>query len=275
MKGYRKWTKRAVSLGLAALLTLSAAGCSGGGDPDGGSSSGGGDEKLTISFGALDNLTEEQWGTEFHQFFMDKFNIEWDFNYIEWASWDEMMRVWINSGDLPDVSIWNYNYTDAENYSKQGLLYKFPDDWKERWPNAAMAYEASPLNTQLEEKFGGTYVMLRPTYVYHAQTDPIVNQIGVIGIRKDWAEAVGFEIKDAYTVDEILEFARLVKEQDPGNLGSSLIPICFDPANALTCFVSSNSRHSRIETAFYKDENGEYQWGPADESVLETLKIYQ
>lgn len=117
--------------------------------------------------------------------------------------------------------------------------------------------------------------MLRPTYVYHAQTDPMVNQIGVIGIRKDWAEAVGFEIKDAYTVDEILEFARLVKEQDPGNLGNNLIPICFDPANSLTCFVSSNSSHSRLETAFYKDENGEYQWGPADESVLEALKIYQ
>ena len=156
MKGYRKWTKRAVSLGLAALLTLSAAGCSGGGDPDGGSSSGGGEETLTISFGALDNRTEEKWGTEFYQFVMDKFNIEWDFNYMEWASWDGMMRVWINAGDLPDVSIWNYNYTDAENYSKQGLLYKFPDDWKERWPNAAMAYEARPLNTQLEEKFGGT-----------------------------------------------------------------------------------------------------------------------
>ena len=296
MKGYNKW-KKLMALILTGASVLSLTACGGAqeetdkeagsaqetvsesstqtGDEAADKEEKSFDEKRTISLAVLDNVTDEEWQNDYHKYFMEKFNIEWDYNYVEWGSWQEKLRVWINSGDLPDVSIWDYNYTDAENYVNQGLLYQFPEDWKERWPNAAMAYEKSPLNVELEERFGGTYVMLRPIFVYHAQTDPIVNQIGVIGIRKDWAEAAGFELKDAYTVDEMLEYARLIKEQDPGKVGNGLIPLCFDPANAMTCFVSANSSHSRIETAFYKDADGVYKWGPSEESTLEALKLYQ
>ena len=296
MKGYNKW-KKLMALILTGASVLSLTACGGAqeetdkeagsaqetvsesstqtGDEAADKEEKSFDEKRTISLAVLDNVTDEEWQNDYHKYFMEKFNIEWAYKYVEWGSWQEKLRVWINSGDLPDVSIWDYNYTDAENYVNQGLLYQFPEDWKERWPNAAMAYEKSPLNVELEERFGGTYVMLRPIFVYHAQTDPIVNQIGVIGIRKDWAEAAGFELKDAYTVDEMLEYARLIKEQDPGKVGNGLIPLCFDPANAMTCFVSANSSHSRIETAFYKDADGVYKWGPSEESTLEALKLYQ
>ena len=273
--------KKAVSALCLAAMALSFASCGSAtsGSSQAASSSGSfqGDysETRTISLAVLDNVTDEQWENDFHKFFKEKFNIAWDYNYVEWGSWDEKLRVWINSDDLPDVSIWNYNYTDFENYVNQGLLYEFPDDWKERWPNAAKAYEASPLNQELEERFGGTYVMLRPIYVYNAQTDPVVNQIGVVGLRKDWAEAVGFELKDSYTVQETLEYARLVKEQDPGNLGDQLIPLCLDPNNAMTHFVSSQCNHARTETAIYKNDEGVYTWGPAEEEVLEALKVYQ
>ncbi|MFV0518748.1 MAG: extracellular solute-binding protein [Lachnospirales bacterium] len=233
------------------------------------------DEQLSISLAVLDNVTDEQWENDFHKYFEDKFNIDWDYNYVEWGSWAEKLRVWINANDLPDVSIWDYNYTDAKDYVEQDLLYKFPDDWKEKWPNVAKAYEASPLNLELEEQFGGTYVLLRPIFVNHSLTNPPVNQVGVIGIRKDWAEAVGFELKDAYTIDEMFEYARLVKEQDPGALGDKLIPICFDPANSLTSFVSATSNHGRLETAFYQGDDGTYQWGGADQETLEGLKLYQ
>lgn len=295
MKGNGNWKNRLWALVLTGVCALSLAAC-GGKQEEGAAAEtpagqkeeqtaqaqtdGNGGEKQyeetrKISLAVLDNVTPEEWKNDYHQYFMDKFNIEWDYNYVEWGSWQEKMRVWINSGDLPDVSIWDYNYTDAENYVKQGLLYRFPDDWKERWPNAAKAYEASPMNVELESRFGGTYVMLRPIFVYHAQTDPIMNQIGVIGIRKDWAEAVGFELKDAYTVEETMEYARLIKEQDPGKTGSGLIPLCYDPANSLTCFVSANSDHSRVETAFYKGEDGTYRWGPSEEETLNALKLYQ
>lgn len=288
MKKSKNWITKAVALLVATTMTMSLTGCAEKKETpiiDNGQEVEQGEEQeqekdkygeqRKISLAVLDNVTEDEWKNDFHKFFMDKFNIEWDYNYVEWGSWQEKLRVWINSGDLPDVSVWDYNYTDAKNYVEQELLYRFPDDWKKKWPNAARAYDASPLNLELENRFGGTYVMLRPIFVNNAQTDPIVNQIGVIGIRKDWAEQVGFELKDAYTVEETLEYARLIKDKDPGNIGKGLIPLSYDPANALTCFVSANSDHSRKENAFYKDETGTYQWGPAEQETLEALKIYQ
>ena len=124
--------KKAVSALCLAAMALSFASCGSAtsGSSQAASSSGSfqGDysETRTISLAVLDNVTDEQWENDFHKFFKEKFNIEWDYNYVEWGSWDEKLRVWINSDDLPDVSIWNYNYTDFENYVNQGLLYEFP-----------------------------------------------------------------------------------------------------------------------------------------------------
>ena len=36
-----------------------------------------------------------------------------------------------------------------------------------------------------------------------------------------------------------------------------------------------NSEHSRVESAFYKGEDGKYHWGPADPETLTGLKLMQ
>ena len=71
------------------------------------------------------------------------------------------------------------------------------------------------------------------------------------------------------------EKLRLIKENDPGNIGSGLIPLCLDPTNAMYHFVTSQCNHAAPETAIYKNEDGVYVWGPAGEDVYEALKIYQ
>lgn len=232
-------------------------------------------DKLTISVASTIQLKDGQLDNEFHKFWMDKFNIDWDYNFIEWDSWGEKLRLWINSGDLPDVATWNYIHGDAMNYIDQGLLYKFPDDWKERWPNVAAAYKLTGLGEKLEELTGGTYILPRPVYYENKPADPLVNQIGVIAMRKDWAEAVGFELKDVYTTSELMEFAKLVKEKDPGKVGSNLVPISYNAGDALTNIIMPNSEHSRVESAFYKGEDGKYHWGPADPATLTGLKLMQ
>lgn len=90
-------------------------------------------DELKISLASTIKTTESDFDNVYHKYFTDKFNIKWDYNYIEWDSWAEKLRLWINSGDLPDVASWNYVHGDALNYIDQGLLYKLPDDWKERW----------------------------------------------------------------------------------------------------------------------------------------------
>lgn len=279
----RRSFKSIVLLSLCLVMMVAISACSKGENNEnsgnsgnqGASSKDGYDKKLKISIASTIKMEKDAMNNEFHKHWMDKYNLEWDYNYVEWDSWAEKLRLWINSGDLPDVASWNYVHGDAINYIDQGLLYKFPDDWKERWPNVAAAYKQTGLGEKLEELTGGTYILPKPVYFENKPADPLLNQIGVIALRKDWAEAVGFEIKDAYTVGELMDFARLLKEKDPGKVGSKLVPISYDVNDALTNIVMANSAHSRVESAFYKGEDGKYQWGPANEETLNALKQFQ
>ncbi len=231
-------------------------------------------EHLVISLASVqvNESVDYNNGDEFTKWWTEKFNFEWDVIGLSWDNWAERLRVWINSGDMPDVATWDYNHGEAMNYIDQGLIYRLPDDWKERWPNVAKAYEDSQLGPALEEMVGGTYILPKPIFSTVKPTEKVVPHITVY-LRKDWAEAVGFELKDYYTVSELLEYARLIKEQDPGNVGDALVPIAVRPEMALNFFVKSNSTYA--EGGFYKDENGNYQWGPADEDTLTGLKLYQ
>ncbi|MDO3408667.1 ABC transporter substrate-binding protein [Saccharibacillus sp. CPCC 101409] len=281
MNANKKVSVKSLLLIVLAMVMVLVTACSKGSDS---AATGNADEKnedgtyknnLTISYAGITDISKAKLDDKFHKTFSDKFNITWDYNYVDWDSWGEKLRLWINSGDLPDFASWNYVNGDAMNYIDQGLFYKFPDDWKERWPNAAKAYASTGLGDRLEEKVGGTYVLPRPVYFQNKPADPLLNQIGVIAIRKDWAKEVGFELKDAYTVSELMEYAELVKEKDPGKVGSKLIPMSFNAGDILTGFVMANNAHARVESAFYKGEDGKYKWGPADESTLTGLKLAQ
>ena len=53
---------------------------------------------------------------EYAKWWTEKFNIQWDIISVESTRLDEMARVWINSGDMPDLLSLNYNHSDAINY---------------------------------------------------------------------------------------------------------------------------------------------------------------
>jgi len=279
MKSNKRLSAKSILLLLLSMSLVLVTACSKGDSSSSGANekdeNGNYKDKLKISVASTVTVKDGDMDNEFHKFWMDKYNIEWDYNFVEWDSWGEKLRLWINSGDLPDVAVWDYVHGDAMNYIDQGLLYKFPDDWKERWPNVAKAYSLTGLGDKLEELTGGTYILPRPVYFENKPADPLTNQIGVIAIRKDWAEAVNFEIKDAYTTSELMEYARLVKEKDPGKVGSKLVPISYKPDDVLTNIMMPNSAHSRVESAFYKGEDGKYKWGPADPETLTGLKLAQ
>ena len=211
-------------------------------------------------------------GDEFTKWWTSKFNFSWDITGLGWDVWSERLRVWIYAGDMPDVVTWDYNHGEAIKYIEEGLVYRFPDDWKERWPNVAKAYADTMLGPALEEMVGGTYVLPKPVYSTLKPTEKIVPHTTAY-IRKDWAQAVGFEIKDYYTVSEIMEFARLLVEHDPGHVGSALVPLALRPDLAWIFFVNSNSTHAG--GGFYKGDDGRYQWGPASQDTLAGLKLYQ
>jgi putative aldouronate transport system substrate-binding protein len=209
-------------------------------------------------------------GDGFVKYYSEKFNYNLDVAALGYDNWSERLRVWISSGDMPDVAVINYNHPDFASYIEQGLLKKFPANWKTRWPNVAKANSVSTLGPKMEEVFGGTYFIPRPRFNANLPGDPLPDHLSLY-MRKDWAEAVGFPVKSTYKVSEVMEFIRLVKERDPGKLGSRLIPLVGNPAYATRLFVGSNSTHYN---GFYKDSDGKYKWGAAAPETLLGLKQF-
>ena len=95
-------------------------------------------------------------------------------------------------------------------------------------------------------------------------------------MRKDWMEACGVEIKDTYSPSELEEIATKFKEMDPGNVGSQLVPISIRTYDVPKIYPGTVFPESiNVGDGYYKDENGQFQWAPADERTLEGLEKYQ
>jgi putative aldouronate transport system substrate-binding protein len=229
-------------------------------------------KKLNISLANVGVLEGYDFtsGDGFAKYYAEKFNYNLDVAALGYDNWSERLRVWINSGDMPDVAVINYNHPDFASYIEQGLLKKFPSNWKTRWPNVARANGVSTLGPKMEEVFGGTYFIARSRFNNNLPGDPLPNHLSLY-MRKDWADAVGFPVKSTYKVSEIMDFIRLVKERDPGKLGPRLIPLVGNPSYSTSMFVGSNSTHYN---GFYKDSDGKYKWGAATAETLQGLKQF-
>jgi putative aldouronate transport system substrate-binding protein len=209
-------------------------------------------------------------GDEYVKWFTSRFNVDLEVTSLGWDNWHERTRIWISSGDMPDVVLIDYNHADAASWIEQGLLKKFPDNWQQRWPNLARSFNVTGLGPQLDKTFGGTYVIPRPRFESNLPHDPVPNHLSWY-FRKDWAEAVGFPVKSMYTISEILEYGRLIKERDPGKVGASLVPFTVVPSRASVFFIERVSTHYNN---FYKGPDDRYRWGAADAATLEGLKLY-
>ena len=212
-------------------------------------------------------------GDGYGQWMTTKFNFDFQTTNLPWGEWHNLLSTWIMAQNMTDVAIFNYGDTthaDAANFVRQGLIRRLPDDWKTRWPNVARVFETTSLGPMLEELFGGTYFIPRARFFYNLPGDPLANHWS-LWMRSDWIEAVGIEVKNHYTIPEVLEIARLIQEQDPGDIGPGLIPISMTADNAANFFLRANSTHWNT---FYKTADGTYAWGAAADDTLEGLKYW-
>lgn len=210
------------------------------------------------------------------QYWQQKYNFDWDVISISSDNWDSTVSTWVYGEDLPDVTIFDYKHPQMMDWIDQGLVFKFPEGWEERWPNVYASQVNASIGNVVSEQVGGTYFLARPNYSENKPTSPDINPTNMmLYIRKDWAEAVGFELKEHYTLDEIMEYGRLIKEKDPGNVGSDLIPFGLSSGNCYNVFVGTSSTYTATGYNFYRDDAGKFHWGLADEDTLEGLKIWK
>lgn len=297
MKKVKK-SKKLIAALLASLMVLSTAACSDGetqsssSQQSGTNSSAAGETSSvetsdTGEEGTYDTHVDLSWykegitgheinydGDAFGQFWQDKFNVTIDLTAatMDGSDWSERLRIWVNSGDMPDVAHWAFNYGELADYAAQDAVYRFPDDWKERWPNVAKTQSYVPGAALAEEKLGGTYVLFRTIFANHRPSERL-SYHALLYMRKDWMEACGVEIKETYSPSELVEIAEKFRDQDPGGLGSQLVPISIHTYDMLKLYPGTD--FTPAMDGYYKDENGQFQWAPADERTLESLKKYQ
>ena len=212
-------------------------------------------------------------GDGYSNWILGKFNIDFQGTNVSWGDWMNNLVTWIYAQDMTDVAIYNFSEntaTTATDIVNQGLLFRLPDDWKERWPGVADVYSKTSLGPMLEELYGGTYFIPRARFYYNLPGDPLANH-WCLWMRSDWIKAVGKEVKHSYTIPEVLEICKLIKEQDPGQVGANLLPLEMDTGNSANFFLRANSTYW---DTFYKDADGKYQWGAAAPETLEGLKLW-
>lgn len=236
------------------------------------------DEHITLSWlnagiTAGGDYSADDWG----RFWLDTFNVDFDIiaATMDASDWDERLRVWINSGDMPDVAHAEYEFGELSTYAAQDAIYRLPDDWKERWPNLAATQEDVPAAAIAEEELGGTYFLYRPVFSTNKPSERL-SYHALLYLRKDWMEACNLELKETYTPAELAEIARTFLEEDPGNVGSSLVGMSIRSYDMAKLYPTTTFPEAcNIGDGYYTDENGVFQWAPADERTLEALKEYQ
>ena len=207
------------------------------------------------------------------QWFCQHFNMELEVIPLDNADYNTKIRTMLAGGDWPDIVKW-YDYYPEEiiNYVNEQELFKpFPEDWREKFPHLARAQDMIPIYDGLHNILGGDYMFFRDIFLNYAPYEHGLTDQDVMYMRKDWMEAVGFEVKDAYTRQEILDFARLLKEKDPGEVGDSLVPI----AGSMNYFRKLFIRHDYADYKnLVKGDDG-YYWSFAQPEVLEGLKVFK
>lgn len=233
-------------------------------------------EKITVSWAEVIEGDEgiDYTQDDVYKAVQEKFNLDIEVTPLTWGNWVENLRIWINSGDMPDVVNWNYVHSEFMDYVDQGLVRKLDDDWKERWPETAKLYALTGIGEELDELLGGTYCLPVPIYFNNKPAETLTQHYQTY-MRKDWIEAVGVEVKDYYTYDEFLDLARKMKEQDPGNVGTNFYPITSYSNMLVSGLVYQMYEHSSPDKIFYKGDDGKYRWGGADEETYEALKWVQ
>jgi len=205
--------------------------------------------------------------------FNEKFNFSYELTNITWETWDERDRLWISSGDMPDMLFWNFNLKDYKSYSKQGLVKALPANLKEKYPNLAAAMAKTGIADYLQNADSDNNLYMIPNIIYlnpPTETTDIILDPKVLFYRKDWAKEVGIEVGETVTLEQISDLAQAFINEDPGKNGAGkTVGITATPANMDAVFVQSGNA---FFDQFYKGKDGKYAWGGFDESTLAGIK---
>jgi len=229
------------------------------------------DKKIKFSATSFDVGEGEDYKSDaLYKTLSEKYNFEIEFIPLSWDNWVERDRIWINSGDMPDVMFWNFNFVDYKNYTSQGLIKQLPADYESKYPNLAKSINRSGIAPYLKQKMDEKLFTI-PHVIYLTPITEDAIDAQAVYYRQDWAKKVGMSIGDMVTIEEITDLAKAFIEKDPGENGAGkTIGISSSASGLYGMFVKVfNTYYS----SFHKVD-GKYVWGPFEESTLEGIKVF-
>ncbi len=199
----------------------------------------------------------------------EKFNVDMEFMTLTWDNWVDKQRIWINSGDMPDVLLWDFNFNEYVKYAEDGQFKALPEDFEERYPNLYATTKKSGLYDYIKEAMGGTLYGVPRTVNAFIKSDENVDYWTII-YRKDWAKQLGIEVGNVMSYEEFEHMIKEFVEKNPGGNGANkTIGFCGDAWQTCSAFVAQfNSYYN----TFAKDETGNYIAGIRQDSTLEGVK---
>lgn len=281
--------KAFASLVLAAVLTVGVfSGC--GKKEEAATKSG---EKFTFTAGVAGADNERWKNDDYYKYISDKLNIDIDFVAMSQADAQQKARIWINSGDMPDVLLTTFKYDEYTKFAKQGLIRALPADYAKQHKGVDFALKM----TGIDDKYlsvgskGEKYGIIRPVDGYTPRIQEFrdayengedlsakMNEDGNVLIdgygfayRKDWAEKLGIKTSEIMEYEDFLNMVRAFKKADLGGVGKeNTVGITVDYTEAPNIFVTAfNSSYK-----YFHKRDGKYVCGYTEPETAAGVEAY-
>lgn len=203
----------------------------------------------------------------------EMFNVKFDFVACNLNEITEKNRVWVASGDMPEVMWMDHKVSrtnEVKEWIEAGAFKAFPEDFEEKYPNLAAVNNSIESNKTLIVD-GKQYIYLAPRGT--SEFDDI--SACTFYYRADWAEKLGM-YQEEYTWDEMVELIKAFIEKDPGGNGAGKTIGMVGCTWAFPGFVGMQQCEPYWNS--YKLVDGEYVWGASLDStvqgIVEAKRLY-
>ena len=227
------------------------------------------EERITISWTLTDTYYPGDFNGEMAEFFKNKFNVELNFNVVDFINWEEKVTVLMSSGDITDLvylAISSTNFNRITSWAQSGILRPMPDD-----------FSAYPSMKAIRDKFDDYYKTIKIDDKDFCWLVPRNNlsectPSGVL-YRYDWARDVGMmDENHTYTYVEFTDLIKKVVDEDPGGVGNNLIGYG-DTTWAQGFYAYALDCHPYWESFVLNPDTGLYEWTFHTQGMYDKFKL--
>jgi putative aldouronate transport system substrate-binding protein len=170
-------------------------------------------EPVKIDWLAYPTVAEPDPNSEIAQFIEKKFNVKFNYWFVDDQKWDDVLNVKLASGEMPDV-LRIKNRNNVEKYVKQGVLAELPE---------ASIRKSAPNYAKIADKYdktGAVWNALKSNGKNYGFTNIALNGSypTVVAWRGDWLKNVGIT-KTPETLQEFETAIYKFRNEDPDKNG--------------------------------------------------------